>query len=164
MELGENEQYISLQEDIVLEKVEENDKLHEFERHARHQLRKARRIEKELDRALEALTNGHSFEAEYLISQKQMHCIPFEYRVHMGNLLEIAVWELALRQTMHRQQCILYTKRPDNKPWISCSSMCNEGGGSGSLAQGQKVAGPRNRHRIRGQMNQNQNQNPLPVT
>ena len=73
--------------------MEENEELHEFERHARHQLREARRIEKQRDRALEAshaLTNKHTYEAEYLISHKQMHCIPVEYRVHMGKLLEIA--------------------------------------------------------------------------
>ena len=72
----ENEQYIRLQKDIVSEKVEENEELHEFESHARHQLGEARRIEKQRDRALEALhalTNEHTYEAEYLISHKQMH-------------------------------------------------------------------------------------------
>ena len=71
----ENEQYIRLQKDIVSEKVEENEELHEFERHARHELREARRTEKQRDHALEALhalTNEHTYEAEYLISHKQM--------------------------------------------------------------------------------------------
>ena len=52
-----------------------------------------RRLREQRDRAsrtLDAQTNEHSYEAHYLMFHQQMHSIPLEHRVCIGNCLEIA--------------------------------------------------------------------------
>ena len=96
----DTERYISKQKDILTEMVRANEELSDNQRlhNSRAMTWISERCEllAQRDRALtvlDALTNNHAYEASHLIHYHQMHRIPFEHRMRMGNLLEMACLE-----------------------------------------------------------------------
>ena len=79
-------------------KVEEINEQHERARNARRWMYEEELLEKERDRALktlDALTNDRAYESEedHLILHQQVHGIPVEHKVCIGNWLKNACLE-----------------------------------------------------------------------
>lgn len=92
----EDERYIRLQKDIVSDLAREIEDQREERSSARYWQLAYERCERERDRAvkaLDALTNHHSYEACFLTKHKQMRRIPLAHRERIGDLLDMACLE-----------------------------------------------------------------------
>lgn len=107
-----DERYIRLQKDIVSEKVNECNRLLAKEQNAYL-------LQQERDRALrtlDALTNDHAYEADHLTLNREMHRIPLENRVRIGNWLELACLEArAASGDAQAQAALLAAVRPADR-------------------------------------------------